>query len=947
MHRLSWRMCSLQPSPRRSIRRVRPQLEPLEDRLVLSTFWIPQGPGPLMNGQPQGLEAQHNPDVGAVNALVPGLGNVNVLYAATASGGIWQTTDATDPSPVWTPLTEGQPNLSIGDIAASPFDPNRLYAGTGHFSNGSIGTYGLPNGPVGDGVLISGDGGRSWSPSADPTPLLGQNIRAILPTAATTPTGPVVLAGTVVNPNEPPPPGHPQKGGVYYSGDGGQTWARVSGPNPGQLPDGSVQSLVEDPTHPDVVYAAVIGAGVFQSIDAGLTWQPVNGNISSLLQQLSAPYGLSGTNNLKLAIEAVSGTTTLFLLTGGPTSSADRAPGASYLFYSTDPAGGTWSAMDPVPMINQDDQEGNNLALAADPNVSRVVWVTGSAADVGGGGKSILYRGDSSQPSGSQWQVAVWDGATGNPPGGSGNKPTITHSDGRYLGFDAAGNLLLTSDGGIYKLVNPEGAPDQRYWVSLNGNLQDTELYAVAYDSIDHIIVGGAQDNGMGAQPAHLATAWNTVLSDDVTHVAVDNSGTTAVLYGIGSQFLKPDENNSNSVTSEFVRGAFSISGKPLTEVKLASAQTPDKVGSGLSASDQAASGGSYIPFALDTADPQRLLIGFNDLYVSTNQGDVITKVTPSGVQGPFTALVYGGTSAGTADPDVAFAGTSGGQVFVSTDAGTTFNPAWTFASGSVVRSIALDPSDWHTSYLVTTSPGNVGHVWQMVLGNGQVLSMTEVTGNLGSQASELETVATVNTAAGTALVVGGLGTGSGSVFRSVGSIDGSATQWQRLGTGLPNVNVHDLVYNAADDVLVAATFGRGAWTLPDASQALLPPPPAPSAPPTAGGSSAPTFPPSVRAQLLLDLLLLPTLSDPSGQASLEGLFGAALVLAAQQAPSEVSGLLQQEAQVLADLALGQQAAATAAANALAANPLYNTAVGWTLGLTEAALLLGPLAAKG
>jgi hypothetical protein len=34
------------------------------------------------------------------------------------------------------------------------------------------------------------------------------------------------------------------------------------------------------------------------------------------------------------------------------------------------------------------------------------------------------------------------------------------------------------------------------------------------------------------------------------------------------------------------------------------------------------------------------------------------------------------------------------------------------------------------------------------------------------------------------------------------------------LGAGLPNVFVWDLDYNATDDVLVAGTLGRGAWTL-------------------------------------------------------------------------------------------------------------------------------------
>jgi hypothetical protein len=39
-------------------------------------------------------------------------------------------------------------------------------------------------------------------------------------------------------------------------------------------------------------------------------------------------------------------------------------------------------------------------------------------------------------------------------------------------------------------------------------------------------------------------------------------------------------------------------------------------------------------------------------------------------------------------------------------------------------------------------------------------------------------------------------------------------TSWNKLGTGLPNVPVWDLVYDVKDDVLVAGTLGRGAWTI-------------------------------------------------------------------------------------------------------------------------------------
>ena len=74
---------------RRRVSSLPPRLEQLEDRLTLSATWVSLGPGPILQGQPKGLDPQGNPDVGAVNALALDPTNPNVLYAATTDGGVW------------------------------------------------------------------------------------------------------------------------------------------------------------------------------------------------------------------------------------------------------------------------------------------------------------------------------------------------------------------------------------------------------------------------------------------------------------------------------------------------------------------------------------------------------------------------------------------------------------------------------------------------------------------------------------------------------------------------------------------------------------------------------------------------------------------------------------------------------------------------------------------
>src|ERR1043165_2116202 len=55
-------------------------------------------------------------------------GNPNVVYVATASGGLFKTTNG---GVKWTPLFERQGSISIGDIALEPGNPDVVWLGAG------------------------------------------------------------------------------------------------------------------------------------------------------------------------------------------------------------------------------------------------------------------------------------------------------------------------------------------------------------------------------------------------------------------------------------------------------------------------------------------------------------------------------------------------------------------------------------------------------------------------------------------------------------------------------------------------------------------------------------------------------------------------------------------------------------------------------------------------
>ena len=51
---------------------------------VLAAPWVEQGPGPILNGGSEGIP--NNPVAGAINAIVPSPGSVDVVFVGTVSG---------------------------------------------------------------------------------------------------------------------------------------------------------------------------------------------------------------------------------------------------------------------------------------------------------------------------------------------------------------------------------------------------------------------------------------------------------------------------------------------------------------------------------------------------------------------------------------------------------------------------------------------------------------------------------------------------------------------------------------------------------------------------------------------------------------------------------------------------------------------------------------------
>jgi len=798
--------------------------EHLEPRRLLAAslsgapLWTAQGPGPIHGGQAFERGLLTADVAGAINAVAADPVNPDRAFVGTVNGGIWRTNDARATNPHWTALTDQLPSLSIGDVKISPLNSMVIYAGIGQAS--SNGAFNFGSGLL-TGVLRSIDGGNNWVQLGQ-SALGGLSVIRIVPTATGTGVGnQVVLAAT--------------SGGVFRSPDGGTTWNNLSGAGLSGLPAGAASDLVRDPGVTGRVYVGIPGAGVFRSTDNGATWLSINNNISgataSTRIRLSVQPNPSNVNNVVWAGLVAGGQVSGIFRSAGGTDGANNDGDALI----DEPDEATWTAMGPISdahgtSLHPGGQAGLHFSLLADRTDPNVVFAGGDRQQPFGlelNPTGRLFRGDASRAFGSgQWDSIVNLGA-GGILGGSG-----PHADSRNMVFDADGNILEVDDGGIFRLSGPNNDPLFRLWHPLNSDLQPTEFNSVAYDFLNNVIVGGAQDTGAPTQEAENSASW------DEDFFREGDGGVTAVTYGsdgLGSFALHYTTANAlqdfnRQVTRPGVlpesvglnvNGAVGLN--LLTQFPIPGSTNTTAFDSGVQ---------FYNPYVLNSVDPRRMLIGTSSLYESFNQGDnfnpigglAIAATAPARVFGTVGAMTYGGFADTNSDglfenfPDVAWVG-AGGNLFLRTSAPatpTTDNfaqvTAYTAAGGATVLDLAQDPSDWRRIYVLDSNSA----IWRT---SDMGATWVNLSSNLASLISSMNLPVSMQTLAlyvrrspggpnDDTLLVGGVG----GVFRGILTPGSSTVTWTKFGLGLANATVTDLQVSQADDLVVAGTAGRGAW---------------------------------------------------------------------------------------------------------------------------------------
>lgn len=199
---------------------------------------------------------------GRIDAFAVVESNPGIVFAGTASGGVWKTTNN---GITWKPVFDNEAVSTIGHVAVAPSDPSIVWVGTGEPANRQSSSWG-------NGVYKSTDGGKSWTN-------MGLQDTHHIGRVVIHPTDPnivyVAALGHLWGANK--------ERGLFKTTDGGKTWNNVLFINE----DTGVVDVAMDPQSPGTLYAAAYqrrrtaygfnGGGpdsaLYKTIDGGATWK--------------------------------------------------------------------------------------------------------------------------------------------------------------------------------------------------------------------------------------------------------------------------------------------------------------------------------------------------------------------------------------------------------------------------------------------------------------------------------------------------------------------------------------------------------------------------------------------------------------------------------------------------------------------------------------------------
>jgi len=600
------------------------------------------------------------------------------LYAGAADGGLWVSQNPTGPNPLFTPIGDNLPSLSIGAIALDPStSPTTIYVGTGE-PNGSGDSY------YGMGILKSTDAGATWTLGGGNVDFTGSAISKLLVDAV----NPQILLAAVTESGTYAAADAVQSVpaiGIVRSTDGGATWKQVFYQNASGL------DLVYDPAAKEY-FAAIRGMGIYASNDQGASWSVRHTTVGQATLE----------NFYRVALAERDGTLYELIADGyGLPAGASDCDQCTGLSASSD-GGIVWTDLSLPATIYGANQQGDyDLFLAAPAGTNQLV--------AGG--------------------IDVWSGAAGSAAWTNLTNSYTTgsvHPDEHAIVAVDSTHWYIANDGGLW-YTSSAGAS----WQNLNATLGAIQFYSVSADpATAGRYWGGSQDNGTALAGAG-SQRWVSEWGGDGGHTAInpanrqqlftenayislqrsDDGGTTFHQVVTGDRITDPSEFYVPYVLAPGNSGNIYLAAARVWRGP-ASPSTPNQGWQAISAQ---LTNPNYSQGPLDALTAIAVAPSSEDVvYVGAYDGTLsgtqnatysagfptwTTLYNPGG--GPVTAIAVS-----PSDPKTVYWGIGNigptSRLYKSTDGGHTNTDIAGNLPGTPINAIVLDPSNPNAIYVAT-----------------------------------------------------------------------------------------------------------------------------------------------------------------------------------------------------------------------------------------------------
>ena len=829
----------------------------------IATTWQPAGPA-------QTLTASYGAITGRVTSIAidPADATGNTVYLGTTGGGVWKSSNAASASPTFAPVTDdagptdtGISSRSIGAVSVQTGGLGVVLAGTGD-PNDALDSY------YGSGILRSTDHGATWTTITDANlddyavgpsfSFYGEGFSGFAWSGTTANLVVAALTdaydGTVVNALQ-----SNSVDGLYYSLDAGATWNMSTlTDGPGQIfqspsittgsgQGSAVTAVVWNPIR-KAFYAAIRYHGYYSSSD-GMTWTRLPNQPGIHLSPTLCPEftGSPGSESCPifrgaLAVQPLTGDMFAFFVDGnlfdqGIWQDVCAASGGACTTNAT--------VMFGTQIPDTELQDGNGHIAQGDYNL----WL----AAVPSNADTLLYAGTEDIFKRSLAASNVpWRNATNTNTCIAARVAPAQHA------VSAVGSLMyFGNDGGLWRTtdsVNQQptacSADDATHFTNLNGSLGSlAEITSLAQSpGSDTTLLAGEGVNGT-AGTTTAQGAWPQVLDGSGAHTAIDPAnaqnwfvtsgpGVSISYCGAGGSCVPAsfadlptigDAQTDSDGQSMAEPAAWMLDPQDSTRMLVATCRVwRGSIAGGVA--DWAAT--NAISPVLDDAEAPDCTEGAGQIQSIGASGTIPGPAGSGNAAGD--EILYAGMEGAPRGGDaLPYGGLDAGHVFTATVSGAQSGPAeWTdlFAS-PVVNDLAnrgqFNPGGFGVSSVVVDSHDTTGQTVYATIqgfsGNGiseplvyrstnQGQSWTNITANL-----PITPVNALVVDPGNANIVY-LATDAGVyATTTVATCSTGAEQcWSPYGVGLPDAPVTTLITNgtANDSLLIAGTYGRGAWEM-------------------------------------------------------------------------------------------------------------------------------------